>query len=443
MTEASADAAGLLAIRDAEARGLRLAVLCRTAAVALAFVWILGVSLFVGYGPADYAPAAASLLALAAFTLFGLLTLAVIGTRRDRWWVKYALYAADVLGVCALFVLLPVSREAPVPQIVAFRAYGIYYLFPFIALAVLSLSWRLVVWTTLVAVAGWWAAFGWVVSGMERRLSWDDMAVGASRDAYERVFLSIDFVGYGNRVEETGLLAVAGLTAALGVYRARRVFFAQVAAERERASERARRERVTRTFGRFVPQAVADDLIERGHLAPRRARASVLVLDVAGFTAFSQSRDPAEVTERLNRFLSRASRAVAAEGGVVVTFTGDGLLAAFGVPLPLHGAEAAAVRAAVALHGPHVREDFTVRVGVATGEVAAGSIGAEDRQAFTIYGETVNRAARLEGAAKELGVSIVLDEATAAALPPGRATPLGRIALRGVSAPVPVWTVAT
>ena len=419
---------------SAERRGLRLAILCRTAAFALALVWVMA-----AWAAVEQTPYVWTLVVLAALTAAGVAAWVLSDPRRDVWWAKYALYALDVLAVCSLFAFFPVSRGADVPQIVAFRANGIHFLFPFVALASLSLSWRLVAWTGLVGVVGWWGAFLYVISGMERTLSWGDMPLGADREAYRAVFFSFDFVSTGGRIQESGLFLIAALVTALAVYRAREVFRAQIAAEREREAERNARERVARTFGRFVPASVAQDLIDRGSLEPRRTRASVLVLDIEGFTAFAEARDPEAVTRALNAFLTRASRAVATAGGTVISFTGDGLLATFGAPIALDGHEAAAVAAARALDRADVRGDFAVRIGVATGAVATGSIGADDRQAFTVYGRTVNLAARLETEAKRQPANILLDEETARAA--HETEPVAETELRGFADPVTLWTV--
>ena len=418
----------------AERRGLRLAILCRTAAFALALTWIMA-----AWTAVEQTPYVWTLVVLALLTAAGIVAWVLTDPRRDVWWAKYALYALDVLAVCSLFAFFPVSRGADVPQIVAFRANGIHFLFPFVALASLSLSWRLVAWTGLVGVVGWWAAFLHVVSGMERTLSWGDMPLGADAAAYREVFFSFDFIGTGGRIQESGLLLIASLVMALAVYRARLVFRAQIAAEAEREQERDARERVSRTFGRFVPAAVAQDLIDNGSLEPQRTVASVLVLDIAGFTLFSEARDPATVTRELNAFLTRASRAVARCDGTVISFTGDGLLAVFGAPIALPEHERAAIEAARALNEPAVRGDFTVRIGIATGEVATGSIGADDRQAFTVYGRTVNLAARLEAEAKNHAAAIVVDGATAKAAG-AEARCLGSATLRGFADPVELWT---
>ncbi|MEM7464652.1 MAG: hypothetical protein AAF362_18435, partial [Pseudomonadota bacterium] len=210
----------------AEQQGLRLAIICRTAIAAAGLIYLLAVT-----AVTEYDIRTASMVALAIFVITGIGHISVIGTRYDRWWLKFAIYALDVIIICALFVIIPISRAHEVPQIIAFRAYGIYYLFPFVIMSALSLSWRLVIWTGAVAVVSWWAAFLWVVSDMEQTYSWADIPPAATRADYENIFLSIDFIGRGNRIEETGFLFVGALILALVVYRACKVFFAQIEAE--------------------------------------------------------------------------------------------------------------------------------------------------------------------------------------------------------------------
>ena len=418
----------------AERQGLRLGILCRTLAVGAALVWLL-----IAWAGTGFFPAVWGLIAVAAFTLFGIVSYAVIGTRFDRWWLKYALYAADILGVCALFAVLPISRDADIPQIIAFRAYGIYYLFPLIAMACLSLSWRLVAWSGVVAVIGWWAAFGLVVAGMDQTLSWGDVGVGATRESYETVFLSIDFIGVGNRIEETGFVLIGALILALAVYRARRVFFAQIAAEAQKDAERAERERIGSMLGRYVPEAIAERLMaDAAALAPQVRHGVVLVMDVRDFTRFAARKDPKDVIEALNAFLADCADVIAEHDGVVISFTGDGLLAAFNTPLDIAEPEKAALAAARGLRQTGRDAGFGLRVGLAGGPVASGSVGSSKRQAFTVYGDTVNRAARLEALAKTLDETVLMDETVARAVAE-ELRPLGLHEIRGFASPVDVW----
>ena len=400
-TSASA-AADADRLEQAERQGLRLAIICRTVAVGAAFLWVA-----ISWAALGFSPNPWIFLALGAFTAIGIAHASVIGTRFDRWWMKYAIYLIDALGICLTFAFFPISRGGDVPQILAFRAYGIYYLFPLVAMATLSLSPRLVLWTGAAVVVGWWTAFLIVVSSMERTLSWSDLAPGASRADYEAVFLSADFIGRGNRVEETGFLFIATAILALAVLRARRVFRAQVRAQAER-------ERVAATLGRYVPEAIARRLIDDpSALTPQERHAAILVMDIAGFTAYSAGRPPTEVIDHLNTFLAGCADVISRQDGVVIQFTGDGLMASFGTPIESAAPEAEAIAASLDLLAEAKRSGFSIRIGLAAGTVASGSIGSSSRQAFTVYGDTVNRAARLEAHGKVLGKAVLMDAAVA------------------------------
>ncbi|QFT30843.1 Adenylate cyclase 1 [Labrenzia sp. THAF82] len=414
----------------AEQRGLRLAIICRTLVVGAAFLWVG--SSWVAFG---FYPNPLVFGVLGAFTAVGIAHAAVIGTRFDRWWMKFAIYTVDILGICAVFAFLPLVQGEAVPQILAFRAYGIYYLFPLVAMATLSLSPRLVLWSGGVAVAGWFAAFFVAISDLETTLSWSDLTPGASRADYEALFLSANFIGRGNRIEETGFLMIATLILALAVLRARRVFMAQVAAQAER-------EQIAATLGRYVPEAIARRLIDDpSALVPQERHAAILVMDIAGFTAYSAGRMPTEVIENLNDFLSGCAEEVSRHDGVVIQFTGDGLMASFGTPIDSAHPEQAAVAASNALIAEAGEAGFSIRIGLAAGQVAAGSIGSSDRQAFTVYGDTVNRAARLEAQAKVLGRSVLMDANVADRLSKDDLVSLGPQHLRGLADPIPVFAL--
>ncbi len=397
-------------LRDTERQGLRLAILCRTVAAAGGFVWLIISSMMVGATPNIWGT-----LALSGYVAFGLVYLKFIGTRYDRRWIKHIIYAVDILGVCALFALIPISRGEDVPQIVVFRTYGIYYLVPFIALATLSLSWTLVLWSGMVAVIGWWATFYAVVRTMPETLSWGDMPISASVADYEAVFLSINFIGTGNRVEETGMVFAASVILALTVYRARKVFMAQVQAEADQTL-------LMSTFGEYVPRQLADQVLQDPTiLAPQTRRATVMSVDIAGFTTLVERSTPAGTFTMLDQFFTAAAEITDRHDGAIVDYSGDGFLAAFNVPLPVNDPEARAVAAARALFDVVQTQTFggetlTIRIGIATGDVAAGSVGGGGRRAYTVHGDTVNLAARLQDMAKHRGERSLMDGVTADAL---------------------------
>lgn len=424
----------------AEQKGLRLAIGCRTVITGAAFAWYVAAPLvFTGFEPRF-----AAIIALCLFTAVGIAHLAVIGTRFDRWWIKYVVYALDMLSICATFVFIPISRADDIPQIIAFRAYGIYYLFPLLAMSCLSLSWRLVVWTGLMGVIGWWVAFALVITQMDTYLSWADIPATATRADYEAVFLSINFIGRGNRIEETAMLMFAALALAAAVYRARAVFFAQVSSDIASRTERRARERVSRLLGKYVPEEVAAQLISSDEpLKPKLSNGTALVLDVAGFTSFSANHPPEVVIDVLDKFLADAAGAVAEQGGIVMSYLGDGFLVTFNAPVAVEQPQKAAVRTAQKLIDVGTEHGFAVRIGIASGSLVTGTIGSEDRQSFTVYGDAVNLAARLEAAAKTLDVAILMDHNTRRAvdenIPLTTHTPL---TLRGFPDPVKSYSLA-
>lgn len=426
-------------LHRAERRGLQLAILCRTLVFGVAFVWYVG-SLFVS----GSAPTLLGIAALLVLTGLGVAHFIVIGTRFDRPWVKYAATLLDVAGVCTLFAVTPVSSGEDVPQIFAFRGVSAIVLIPFIALSTLALSPRLTAVTGLASALFWLVSWRIVSLGVPDPLSWSDMPPRASRAEYEAVFLSANFIGSGTRYTEAIILTLVAAVLALAVARARRVFFAQIAAEAQRAAERERRTAITQRLGRFVPAAIAERLIEDPSvLEPRVREGAALVMDVEGFTTFAEGRDPGEVIAELNRFLARCATAVSEVEGVVIAFTGDGLLATFNTPLETAQPERAALAAARALVACGGKHGFRLRVGVAAGPIAAGSVGSEERQAFTVYGNTVNRAARLESLAKTLGETILVDERCARANGTGAAIEgRGDHRVEGLSERIAVYAAA-
>lgn len=420
-------------LKRAERRGLQLAILCRTVAFAVAGgFYVVSVLL------SNASPTVGGVAIVAGLITVGVLHFMVVGTRFDRRWFAYAQSAVDILALCALMAFAPPDSGLGIPAIFNFRGFGIFILFPFVALAALSLSPRLVLFSGAVAFAGWWAAFLIVVWPMETRLSYSDASLATSFEEYASIVLSPDFIGTGTRMGETLSILIATAILALAVAKARRLFFAQVRAEAEREAERGKRARLTRQLGRYVPPTIARRLIDDpSGLQPQVRHGAVLVLDIEDFTAFAHGRDPAEVISELNRFLAEAAEVVAAEDGIVISFTGDGLLATFNTPLDVPEPERAALSAARALQVCGQRNGFRVRCGVAAGPIAAGSVGSDNRQAFTVYGDTVNRAARLEALAKEEGEAILVD-AVIAASAGDDVRSLGVFRLRGFDDPVAV-----
>ncbi|MBX9946869.1 MAG: HAMP domain-containing protein [Reyranella sp.] len=212
------------------------------------------------------------------------------------------------------------------------------------------------------------------------------------------------------------------------------------------------RERIRETFGRYVDESVASTILHRegqGVLAGETREATILFTDIAGFTTIAEHLAPDRLVEALNEYLETVLEPIRAHGGVVNTFIGDGLFASFNMPLACENHAAAAVRAAIDIQravGSRTFGDqgvaFATRIGISTGSVIGGSVGAGQRMSFTLLGDTVNLASRLEELNKHHGTRILVSESTCTACNgefPVAA--LGSVAVRGRSDAVAIFSV--
>lgn len=171
---------------------------------------------------------------------------------------------------------------------------------------------------------------------------------------------------------------------------------------------------------RYVPGAVAEAIALGDELATGEREVSVLFVDIRGYTAFADGRQATDIFSTVNRYTETASTIVNNNGGVVVEFNGDGMMAVFGAPRPLVEKEASAVRAARALVEavPRIANPdadapaLRVGVGVATGIAFVGNIEAVDRTIWSAIGSTTNLAARLQVLTREKGASVLIDSTT-------------------------------
>ena len=212
------------------------------------------------------------------------------------------------------------------------------------------------------------------------------------------------------------------------------------------------REQIRETFGRYVDESVASTILRRqgeGVLAGETAEATILFTDIAGFTTIAEYLPPHELVAALNDYLETVLAPIRAHGGVVNTFIGDGLFASFNMPLACEDHAAAAVRAAVDIQRAVGSRTFGAqgvalhtRIGISTGHVIGGSVGAGQRLSYTLLGDTVNLAARLEELNKQYGTRILVSQSTREACGEVCAfEPLGSVAVRGRSDAVAIFSI--
>ncbi len=206
------------------------------------------------------------------------------------------------------------------------------------------------------------------------------------------------------------------------------------------------RHRIETLLGHHVGEDVAQLALAGQGLGSEQREASVLFVDVVGSTAMAEQLAPDEVVGRLNDLFAAVVRVTTAEGGLVNKFDGDGALCVFGAPTPLPDHATRALRAARALRA-EVQElearhpGFDAGIGVASGTVVAGRVGADERYEYTVLGGPVNCAARLTDEAKARPARALTAAATvalAAADEAVRWAPADVLELRGFAEPVAV-----
>jgi class 3 adenylate cyclase len=207
------------------------------------------------------------------------------------------------------------------------------------------------------------------------------------------------------------------------------------------------RERIREAFGTYLDREVAEYILSEGFSEEGvELEVSILFCDVKDFTTFAADADAKEVVAALNALFEEIVPIVARNGGHVDKFVGDGLLAVFGAPEAHADHAERAVRAAcqmaATVNDKAAANGMRVGIGVNTGTVVAGSIGGGGRLDFSVIGDSVNIAARVEKATRELDENVLITSQTAAELGRGFETePLGEHELRGVTEPVELFAV--
>jgi class 3 adenylate cyclase len=232
-----------------------------------------------------------------------------------------------------------------------------------------------------------------------------------------------------------GLLAGAGAAALRSVV--------------DRGRERRERRMLAEALGAYLsPQLARRIFAGRGATQGARRAVALLFADLRGFTAWSETADPAVVLETLNRYYAAITPVLHAHGGMIDNFRGDGVMVVFDAadaadaaaqPCIAAFAAARAVCAAVerfaAAQAARGQARLDVSIGLAYGEVVVGDLGSADRKDYTALGDAVNVAARLQDLAKSIGLAVLMTEAFAQLLPEGQEgiSQLGRRELKGHS----------
>ena len=217
----------------------------------------------------------------------------------------------------------------------------------------------------------------------------------------------------------------------------------------------AERDRVRNLLGKVVSPEIAAQLLQSDlKLGGEEREVTILFCDLRNFTSFSEKMTPADVLSLLNRYLDRMSTIIEKHGGVIDKYIGDAIMALFGAPVADPAAASHAVAAAremaqalnvlnreLAAEG---RPALAFGIGINTARVVAGNMGSKTRLNYTVIGDGVNLASRLEGLTKDpaYGTPIIISEATLRALqdpPPARE--LGQVTVKGKAEAVKIFAL--
>jgi len=200
------------------------------------------------------------------------------------------------------------------------------------------------------------------------------------------------------------------------------------------------------TLGQFLPEQVALELLAGGgRLEPVEAKATVLVSDIEGFAALTDQLGARRTIDFLNAYFEVVVGIIERYRGVITQFQGDAVLAVFNVPIAERDHGANALRAALEIVRTAQERSFAGvralnRVGISTGRVVAGAVGAAGRLTYTVHGNAVNLAARLEQMNKAYGTRILLTGKTAERCPGFALRKVADAEVRGYGEPMALYT---
>ncbi|MGE0425401.1 MAG: adenylate/guanylate cyclase domain-containing protein [Reyranellaceae bacterium] len=388
--------------------------------------------------------------------IYATLTLIRLGLALGHMLRPWMLFASVVLDIALLMaVIWSFHLKYGQPPGFYLKAPTFAYVFILIALRALRFEVRFVLFAGAMAVVGWLVLVAFA-SGVTERWGYNvgrppgcEAHPCRTRDYVE--YVRTDFILYGAEVDRIVTITVVTLVLALAIARARRLLI-RAAAEQVAA----------RDLSRFLAPEVAER-IRRSEMAiaPGEGElrdAAILTTDLRGFTRLSLSMEPDAVMRLLQEYQSRVCPAILAAGGSIDKFLGDGILSSFGAARPGETYAADALRAAdavlAAIAAWNVEREAAgqaiVRVGlaIASGRVIFGAVGDGDRLEYTVIGDAVNLAAKLEKHTKDEGVRALTDAATydlAAAQGYVAVAPVERRAQRavaGVAAPLDLVILA-
>ena len=213
------------------------------------------------------------------------------------------------------------------------------------------------------------------------------------------------------------------------------------------------REEQGETLSRLLPGGLAEKLRMEGRAIGETEELEVTVLmsDIRSYSSIAERISPTDLASQLNEHRAAMNHAILDEGGTVMQFVGDAVMAVFGAPFPQADHVDRAMAAATSMHEAQeklnqewlgsAREEFVLGIGLSTGVAAAALLGSEERLEYTLVGDTVNLAQRLQDMARPGRATVVSDATWTALSVKPKGEPMGEVLVKGRETPVTAWRV--
>ena len=366
---------------------------------------------------------------LACYLAFTLLRLVLAHKRILPNWF---LYVSVVIDMALLMVLIwSFHLQYEQPPSFYLKAPTLLYVFIFIALRALRFEARFVIAAGVTAAIGWLLMVWYVISN-------DSMEI--TRDYVK--YMTSNSVLLGAEFDKVITILMVTIILAIALYRARNLLIESVVEST-----------TAKDLSRFVPseivkqvQTSADGVTAgQGELK----QTTILFGDLEGFTSLSEELSPTDLINTLNEYFTAVVDPIERHGGVVTQFQGDAILASFNQPKADDDHAANAIRAAIDIQKILNTKTFggglrlRSRIGINSGVVVGGLVGTQDRLGYTVHGDDVNLAARLEQLNKDYGTSIIVSASTRDLAGPDRFPfkKIGEVQVRGRRSDTTIYTI--
>lgn len=370
---------------------------------------------------------------LGAYFLFTLLNIYISHKRLSPDWLTYLSIAVDM----GLIYLLIWSFHLQYMQPPSFylKAPTLLYVFIFIALRTLRFEVKFILFSGAAAILGWVAMILYVLLANP-----DNTTI--TKDYIE--YLTSNSMLLGAEFDKIISMLIVTLVLAVAIHRGKRLLINSIIESR-----------MAEDLSHFVPEQVLENLTLSDE-APRAGQArcyqaTVMFIDIANFTSLSEKLQPGELVSTLNQYFSALETILERHGGTINQFQGDAILASFAAQHDNFNSAECAIKAAAAIQQcidlqrfGEQQIQFHARIGINTGEVVGGMMGSAHRLIYTVHGDAVNLAARLEQLNKQLGSQILISSETRHACRDGlfQFESRGETQVRGRNAVTQLYTLA-